>query len=92
MKKVATERLEVRIEPGQKATLTLAADLMDVKVADVVRSGALELAERVVRERAMTVVPTEYFEALLKALDEVPSGNPALRRAARRVAKSVDRR
>jgi uncharacterized protein (DUF1778 family) len=92
MKEQATERLELRIEPDQKATLVYAADLMDVKVADLVRSGALELAERVVRERATTVVPTSYFRELLDALGGPGTVNEPLRRATDRAAKTVDRR
>ena len=92
MKTTATERLELRIEPDQKATLAYAADLMDVKVADLVRSGALELAERVVRERASTVVPASYFRELLEALDQPGKVNKPLHRAASRATKTIDRR
>jgi uncharacterized protein (DUF1778 family) len=92
MKSTATERLELRIEPDQKATLAYAADLMEVKVADLVRSGALELAERVVRERATTVVPVSYFRELLDALDQPGTVNQPLRKAAARAKKIVDRR
>lgn len=69
-----------------------AAELMDVKVADLVRAGALELAERVVREQATTVVPPNYFQELLEALDRPGSVNQALRKATKRASKVVDRR
>ncbi len=79
--RVASQRIEVRLRPDQKATLTRAAELQHQKVADLVRDSALERAERVIREQTTMFVPEHYFQEVLVALDTPVTANAALRRA-----------
>ncbi len=88
----ATDRLEVRLAPDQKATLTAAAGIMHVTVADLVRDSALERAGQVIAEHTTTFVPVAYFDQLLRALDQPAPSNAALRRAMGSAADIVDRR
>jgi uncharacterized protein (DUF1778 family) len=87
----ASERIELRLRPDQKATLVKAARLRGVKVAEMIRDSALEGAERVLREETTMLVPERYFDELLAALDAPVVANAALRRAMA-AAASVDRR
>lgn len=81
----ATARLEVRVRPDSKARLERAAALVQVPVSDFVRSAAEERAERVLAEHeTRTVVPAEFYDELLAALEAPARPNPALSRAARR--------
>ncbi|MGH7722104.1 MAG: DUF1778 domain-containing protein [Candidatus Dormibacteria bacterium] len=88
----ATERLELRLAPEQKAALTTAANLMDTTVTDLVRDSALERANEVIIEHTTTFVPASYFDQLLAALDNPVPGNAALRRALTAATDVVDRR
>ncbi len=78
---VASQRIEVRLRPEEKAILTKAAELQHRKVADLVRDSALERAERVIQEQTTMFVPEDYFQELLAALDTPVTANAALRRA-----------
>ena len=80
---VAT-RLEFRIRPEAKQRIQQAADLLALPVGDFVRSAAEIRAEQVIRNSASTPVPVDFFEALLRALDEPARPNAALKRAAGR--------
>ena len=48
------------------------------------RTAAEDRAEQVLREHSATVVPPDFFDSLLSALEEPVVPNPALARAARR--------
>lgn len=81
----ATARLEVRVRPDIKARLERAAALAQVPVSDFVRSAAEDRAEHVLAEHdTQTLIPAEFYDELLAALDTPASPNPALSRAARR--------
>lgn len=78
-------RLEVRVRPVDKARLERAAALADVPVSEFVRSAVEERTDRVLKEHeSRTVVPSEFFDELLAALDFSDAPNPALARAAQR--------
>ena len=85
MPRTAADRLEFRVPPELKTRIQHAADLLEIPVSDFVRSAAEFQAEQVLRERASTVVPQDFFEALISALDEPPRPSDALKRAARRL-------
>ena len=86
----ATARLEVRLRPDAKARLERAAALAHVGVSDFVRSAAEERAEQVLAEHeTQTVVPGEFYDELLAALDAPAQPNPALDAAARRARQLV---
>ena len=78
-------RLEVRVRPVDKARLERAAALAQVPVSEFVRSAVEERTERVLKEHeSRTVVPAEFFDELLEALDSSGAPNAALARAAQR--------
>jgi uncharacterized protein (DUF1778 family) len=89
--RLASQRIEVRLRPDEKATLTKAAGLQHQKVADLVRDSALERAERVIQEQTTMFVPEQYFQELLAALDTPVTANAALRRAMAAAAGSNSR-
>jgi uncharacterized protein (DUF1778 family) len=84
MTRAAATRLEFRIRPEAKQRIQQAADLLALPVGDFVRSAAEIRAEQVIRNNASTLVPVDFFDALLRALDQSARPNAALKRAARR--------
>lgn len=70
----------------QKALVSRAAALVGEPISSFVLVGARERADAVVSERAVTVVPADYFDRLLSTLDEADA-TPRLARAARTVQK-----
>jgi uncharacterized protein (DUF1778 family) len=92
MARAAVSRLEFRIRPEAKQRIQRAADLVAVPVGDFVRSAAEARAEEVIQSHAATVVPADFFDALLEALDRPVQPSPALERAARRRAALVTSR
>ncbi len=86
----ATARLEVRVRPDSKARLERAAALTQVPVSEFVRSAAEQRAEQVLAEHdTQTVVPAEFYDELLAALDASARPNAALSRAAHRARELV---
>lgn len=86
----ATARLEVRVRPDTKARLERAAALAQVPVSDFVRSAAEARAEQILAEYdSRTLVPAEFYDDLLTALDAPTQPNPALSRAAGRARDLV---
>jgi uncharacterized protein (DUF1778 family) len=80
---VSTARLEVRVRPTDKARLERAAALEQVPVSEFVRSAVEDRTERVLKEHeSRTVVPTQFFDQLLAALDAPAAANTALAGAA----------
>jgi uncharacterized protein (DUF1778 family) len=88
LKMSATERLEVRIDPEDKALLAKAAVLEGVKLSTFVVGPALERARRLVRESEQILTTERGFQNLLEALDNPPEPTPALRAAMRKHKKS----
>jgi len=77
-----TERLEARLTPTERKQIEQAAALVGESVSSFVVLAAIERADDLVTERASTVVPAEYFDRLISALD-VPDEAPRLAQAAR---------
>ncbi|MGH3502923.1 MAG: DUF1778 domain-containing protein [Nocardioidaceae bacterium] len=88
----ASARLEFRVRPDRKSLIERAAELAHEPVSEFARTAAEEKAEQVVREHeATTIVPAEFFDELLAALDAPAAPNAALTRAAHRVRQVVIR-
>lgn len=87
--KLKTTRLEARLTPAQRSQIDHAAALSGLSTSSFVVEAAVERADSVVSENASTVVPAEYFDDLLAALDR-PEEAPELNRAAQR-AKQASR-
>jgi len=87
----ATARIEVRVSPEVKARIEYAASLDDTSVSNFVLAAAKERAEEVVRQHhTHTVVPAEFFDSLIAALDEPAEANDALVKAIRRSRSRAD--
>lgn len=88
----ATERLEFRVQADKKARIARAATLLQQPVGEFARTAAEEKAEAIIREHeAVTVVPAEFFDDMLRALDEPAEPAPALVEAMKRARQTVTR-
>lgn len=88
----ASARLEFRVTPAHKAMIERAAEIAGEPLSSFARDAAEERADRILREHdATTVVPAEFFDELLAALDAPPEPNPALVTAAARMRETVTR-
>lgn len=88
----ASARLEFRVTPEHKAMIERAAEIAGEPLSSFARDAAEERADRILREHdATTVVPAEFFDELLAALDAPPEPNPALVTAAGRMRETVTR-
>ena len=88
----STARLEFRVTPAHKAMIERAARLSGEPVTAFARGAAEERAERVLREHeATTVVPAEFFDDLMAALDAPAQSNSALVAAGERLRETVTR-
>lgn len=86
------ERIEARIEAEKAERIRYAAELQEKSMSSFVVEAAAEYADRVIASHAETVVPVEFFDSLLAALDEDPSKDrdiPSLRKAAARARRIV---
>ena len=83
-----TERIEARVAPDRADRIRFASSLSHTSVSAFMVEAASEKAERVIAETSYTVVPDEYFDAILRALDEPGQPIAVLRRAAANVATS----
>ena len=79
----AASRFEFRIQPDAKRRIEAAAALANESASDFARTAALARADEILDRQERTLVPPDYFEALLRALDEPPAGNDRLARAAK---------
>jgi uncharacterized protein (DUF1778 family) len=80
---VKTDRMEARVSPDERDRIERAAAVAGVSVSAFLVSAAVERADEVIAESTITVVPADYFDKLLAALDE-PESAPTLTRAATR--------
>jgi uncharacterized protein (DUF1778 family) len=78
MTAIAT-RLNFRVRPETEQRLRSAAAASNQSLTDFVISAAEERADEVLASH--TLVPAEYFDALLEALDQPPQPNEALSKA-----------
>lgn len=88
----ASTRFELRIRSESKQRIEHAANLVHESTSDFVRAAAERRADEVLLEHdAVTVVPADYFDRLIAALDEPPRVDRALARAAATARGSVRR-
>ena len=79
-----TTRLEARVSPEARDTLTRAAEIQGRSLSDFVVSAALDAAQRVIADTEVIRLSREASEALAAALIKPPAPNRALRRAVAR--------
>jgi uncharacterized protein (DUF1778 family) len=85
-----TDRIEARVEPERAERIRYAAELEDTSVSAFVIEAAADRAEQVIAENRETVVPADFFDSLLEALDST-SPVPRLEKAAARARDLVKR-
>lgn len=78
-----TQRIEARVAPRDRARIDKAAALEGQTVSAFMVRAAAERAEQVIAARTTTVLPAEYFDRLLAAIDAADRA-PRLARAAKR--------
>lgn len=86
---VADERLGFRVTRGVKEHLEDAARSLGVPLTEFVLGAAQDKADEVLA--AKTIVPPDYFDKLVDALDAPAEENEPLRRAASRATSVVHR-
>ena len=79
----ATDHLEMRVRPSDKARMSRAAELTGVRLSTFVRASAAREAERVLREHQTTALSERDRRTLLEALDNPPPPTSAARDAVR---------
>lgn len=82
-----TERVEARLSPDERKEIEQAATLEGQSLSSFIVTAASEKAVQVIANRTTTVVPSEYFDRLLSAIDRadrVPRLAKAANRARRR--------
>lgn len=85
----AAGRLNFRIPEEAEKRLRAAAEAANETLTEFVLGAAEARAEELLASR--TVVPPDYFDQLLAALNEPPTPVPVLARAARRQRRFVQR-
>jgi uncharacterized protein (DUF1778 family) len=84
---VKTDRVEMRVSPEQRDRIERAAALSGASMSSFVVAAAVRRADEVISEHASTVVPVDYFDKLLAALNEPAEPSPRLQAAARAAQK-----
>lgn len=85
---VKTDRIEARLSPDERVRIERAAATAGSSVSAFVVEAAVERADAVLAAATTTLVPAEYFDALLAALDE-PDAALRLAAAARRAQRDA---
>ncbi len=68
----ATDNIEMRIKPSDKARISRAAELSGVKLTTFVRASATREAERILRGHQVTTLSERERQTLLEVLDNPP--------------------
>lgn len=85
---VKTDRLETRLSPDERDRIERAASAAGVSVSAFMVGAAVERADEIIAATTTTIVPADYFDSLLAALDE-PGGAPQLAKAAKRSRRTA---
>jgi uncharacterized protein (DUF1778 family) len=85
---VKTNRLEARLSPHERERIEQAASTAGLSVSAFMVGAAVERADEIIAAATTTVVPADYFDGLLAALDE-PDSAPRLAQAAKRARRSA---
>jgi len=80
-----TERIEIRAEPDRAERIRFASSLLHTSVSGFMMDAASEKAEQIIADTSYTMVPHDYFDALLAALDQPVQPIGTLQAAAARV-------
>jgi uncharacterized protein (DUF1778 family) len=86
-----TSRIELRAQPAREARIRYAAKLQNKSTSAFVLDAAAEKAEEVIAASTQTVVPADFFDELLAALDQPAAPMPRLAQAARKARRFTQR-
>lgn len=81
-----SERVEARLSAEERVQIERAARFEGRSLSAFMVEAAVERADQVLADQSVTVVPAEYFDELVAALDE-PDRAPQLGRAAKRAGR-----
>lgn len=81
-----SDRIEARLSPDERARILRAAGFRGLSMSSFIVAAAVEKADEIISEQTVTKLPPDYFDQLLRALDE-PEAAPALERAAQRARR-----
>ena len=84
-----TERFEARVAPREAARIRRAASLENMSTSAFVVSSAMAHADEVIACHEVTAVPPDYFDRLVRALDQPGKVLPRLARAAKRARQPL---
>lgn len=76
-----SDRIESTVSPEARARLEQAAAMPGASVSSFMSDAAVERADELTAQETTTIVPADYFDALLATLDE-PDPAPRLAKAA----------
>ena len=77
-----TQRVEARVAPRDRARIDKAAALEGQSISAFMVAAAAEKADQVITARTTTVVPADFFDRLVAAIDHTDRA-PRLARAAK---------
>jgi len=80
---VRTDRVEARVSPDQRERIERAAAFSGESMSTFMVAAAVQRADDVIADQSSTVVPADYFDQLLAALDEPAEKAPRLATAAK---------
>jgi len=83
---VKTERMEARLSGEERALIERAAALAGMSVSAFLVASAVAQADDVITAATTTLVPADYFDELVAALDE-PDTAPRLAKAVERARR-----
>lgn len=83
-----TERIEARLSIAERTLIERAASTSGLSVSAFLVGAAVDRADEIVGSMMTTMVPADYFDALLTALDEADPA-PHLADAAGRARRSA---
>jgi uncharacterized protein (DUF1778 family) len=81
---VKSDRVEARLSRDERDRIGRAAAFTGESMSAFIVLAAVQRADEVIAEQSSTVVPSDYFDQLLAALDEAPEPSPRLAVAAKR--------
>lgn len=82
-----TERVEARLSPDERRRIEQAAEIAGESMSSFLVRAAVSRADDVVAAHLSTIVPADYFDDLVAALDAPPDEMPRLAEAARRARR-----
>ena len=83
---IKTGRVEVRVSAEARRRIADAAQLSGESLSSFMVAASVDKAERVIAETAVTLVPSDYFDRLVAAIDRAER-MPLLAEAAKRARK-----